>query len=365
MEVLNSIRKEVLELDYYKAGKTSKSKRRIKLSSNENLMGTSSLAIQGIKKSLSQKLNIYPDSKMKVLKETLVEFFRRHNFYIKEENIVFGDGSGEVINMLFALFLSENSTLILPEKSFILYYLHSKSKGAKLVEIERKDYRIDLEKIRETVNNIRGKKLVLFANPDNPTSTFISKEEIRDFISKISPEIPVIVDEAYIHFASLSSSVIDLIKELPNLIVTQTFSKAYGLAGLRVGYGVMNEEICRQIEKIRLPFNLSSLQQIGATCALKDDKFLRKTISYVAKGKKFLGEEFKKLGLNYLEPAANFFFVDLGEKAVELIDFLEARGITLRHLVDFGYPQNFARITIGLPHQNKLLIKRLKEFYGR
>lgn len=367
MEILKSIKEEIVNLDYYKAGKISeaKARRKIKLSSNENLLGSSNLAIKGIKKFLSRKLNIYPDSKMTELKKALVNFFKKHNFDIKIENILFGDGSGEVINIIFSIFLGEDSCLILPEKSFILYYIHARSKGAKIIEAQRKNFEIDIDKIIEVSNKTKGKKVIIFSNPDNPTSTFIKKGIIKEFLSKIDPSIPVIVDEAYIHFAGLENSVIDLIKDFPNLIVIQTFSKAYGLAGLRVGYGIMNEKICEQAEKIRLPFNLGSLQQVGAIFALKDEKFLKKTIDYVSEGKNYLRKEFNKMGIKFLEPFANFFFVDFGEKTVDLINFLNSVGISIRHLVDFGYPENFVRITIGLLRHNKLLVSKLREFYGK
>ncbi len=127
----------------------------------------------------------------------------------------------------------------------------------------------------------------------------------------------------------------------------------------------MAKKLCEQIEKIRLPFNLGLLQQAGAGYALKDEKFLNRTVDYVNKGKEYLKEEFKKLGLKFLEPYANFFFVDFGRDALDIINFLEGYGITLRHLVDFGYSENFVRITIGLPAHNRILIEKLREFYGR
>ncbi|MCX7821496.1 MAG: phosphoribosylglycinamide formyltransferase [Brevinematales bacterium] len=364
--IIDSVRRDILLLDFYKAGKVSKKKgKAIKLSSNENLLGTSPLSLKAIKRALNSNLNIYPDSKMTDLKMSIVSFLEKNNIYIKKENIIFGDGSGEVISMIFSLFITEGLTLILPEKSFILYYLQSKCRGARICEVERTDFKIDLNKIFDKVTEINGKKVVLFANPDNPTSTFVSKDDIEKFLRKIPSDIPVIIDEAYIHFAGLNNSVIPLIEKYNNLIIIHTFSKAFGLASLRVGYGIMHEDLIYQIEKIRLPFNLGKLQQIGAINALKDETFLYKTLSFVEKGKILLQKGFKDLGIKYLEPYANFFFVDFGNEAKELISFLNEKGISLRHLVDFGYPENFVRITIGLPIHNKILLKRMKEFYGR
>ncbi len=366
MSIIDSVRKDILELDFYKAGKSIKKKgQSIKLSSNENLLGSSPLALKAIKNELNKKLNIYPDSKMLDLKNALVSFLKDYNISITNENIVFGDGSGEVISMIFSLFISEDFNLILPEKSFILYYLQSKCKGAQVYEVERTDFAIDLSKILKKSDEIKGKKIILFANPDNPASTFISKNEIEKFLQNISQDIPVIIDEAYIHFAGLNNSVVPLIEKYPNLIVIQTFSKAFGLASLRVGYGIMNADLIYQIEKIRLPFNLGNLQQIGAINALKDKEFLEKTLKFVKEGKIFLKKGFDRLNIKYSEPYANFFFVDFGEKASEIISFLSEAGISIRHLVDFGYPENFVRITIGLPSHNKILLKRIEEFYGR
>jgi len=232
------------------------------------------------------------------------------------------------------------------------------------VEVERKNFEIDLGKILEKINLIEGKKIVLFANPDNPSSAFIEKDRLKSFLKKIDSNIPVIIDEAYIHFAGIKNSCIDLIKEFENLIIIHTFSKAYGLAGLRVGYGVMSEKLAKEVEKIRLPFNLGTLQQIGAIAALRDQRFLKETLSYVEEGKKYLMKELEKLSIRYLKPHANFIFVDFGERAKEILAFLEKKGITIRHLTDFGYSENYVRITIGLPWENKFLIKNLKEFFA-
>ncbi len=366
MSIIDSIRGDILSLDFYKAGKVAKKKGiSIKLSSNENLLGSSPLALKAIKNELRKNLNIYPDSKMEDLKTALVSYFERENIFLKKGNLVFGDGSGEVINMIFSLFISEGLTLILPEKSFILYYLQSKCRGAKICEVERTGFNINLDKMLQKVNEVEGKKAVLFANPDNPTSTFITKDEIEKFLRKVPSEIPVIVDEAYIHFAGLSNSVIPLMDKYSNLIIIHTFSKAFGLASLRIGYGVMTEDLIYQIEKIRLPFNLGKLQQIGAINALKDKVFFEKTLNFIKEGKLYLKKGFDKLGIRYLEPYANFFFVDFGNEVNEILSFLNENGISVRHLVDFGYPENFVRITIGLPLHNKILLKRIEDFYGR
>lgn len=365
IEVLKSIRKEILDLGYYKAGKVVEGKsrrKRIKLSSNENPLGSSPKAIKSIRKQLVNELSLYPDSEMKELKKALVLFFKKRGFYITPENIVFGDGSGEVLHLLFSLFLSEDSTLILPEKSFILYYLQSKSKGAKLVEVERNEFLIDLERIEKAINQVNGKKMVVFANPDNPTSTLISKDRVREFLSRIPDDVAVVIDEAYIHFSGFDNSVVDLIYDYKNLIVVQTLSKAFGLAGLRVGYGIMNKEIVEQIEKIRLPFNLGTLQQVGAVSALKDNRFLEKTLKYIAREREYLKKNFRRLGFKFPEPEANFFLLDLGDRIGEIIESLSKKGISLRHLVDFGYPERFVRISIGLHDENKKLLKVLKKF---
>ncbi len=363
MEILKSIRKDIIKLYYYTAGKSPQAKggRKIKLSSNENPLGSSPLALKAMEEELKNAVNLYPDSKMRLLREAVVTFWKKKGIEIKETELLFGDASGEIINMLLSAFVTDGDNVIISEKSFSLYTLLSVSKGASLIEVKRKDYCVDLDGIAEAVKKADKPKMVIFSNPDNPTSTFKNRDEIKAFLDKIPPATAVLLDEAYIHFAGLENSAISFLNEYPNLILAYTFSKAYGLAGLRVGYAVLNEKIAEQLEKIRLPFNLGLLQQKGAAAALNDEDFLDRTLNVVEAGKAFLCGELDKLGIRYLKPYGNFIFADFGGNSAQIMKHIEESGITLRPLASFGFSDNFVRISVGTQVDNQYLIDKIKE----
>ena len=363
MEAIKSIRKEVLTLGTYQAGRMpgkSKSGRMIKLASNENRWGSSPKAMLAIAEAVSGGLSIYPDSKMKDLREAAVSFWKRRGITLAPEQFVFGDGSGEILNMLLAAFVTEGSRTVIPASSFMLYRLLTIPKGAAPVfSLRNEDYSVDLESLADSAISA-GTKAVIFSNPDNPTSTFHKPEKIAEFISRIPETIPVILDEAYVHFAGLENTALPLLEKFPNMVLIYTFSKCYGLAGLRVGYGIMRPEFAEQIEKIRLPFNLGTVQQSGASAAFGDDEFLDMTVSETAKSRDFLMRSLKELGYKTVEPSANFIFTDLGENYAGVLSALETAGISIRTLGEFGFGDRFGRITAGAMEECEYLVKTLK-----
>lgn len=363
MKILKSIRKDVIDLGNYSEGKAPRSAtgKSIKMSSNENLIGSSPKAVAAIETALKNGLFAYPDKKQTALKEATARYWRKKGAPVKPGNLLFGDSSGEVLNMLLAAFIEDGDAVVIPENSFILYALLSLPKGAKVKEVKRNDFRIDTGKIAKAVRKTGKTKVVIIANPDNPTSTFLAPEEIEKLMKKIPERTAVIIDEAYIHFAGMENSAIRFLEKYPNLILCYTFSKAYGLASLRVGYAVMNEKLAEQIEKIRLPFNLGSLQQAGAAAALEDEEFLSETLRQIGDGQKYLKGEFKKLGIPCLEPYGNFLFADLGRKCASTVNALEKKGVSVRMLGEFGYKPDFVRITIGKKEDNEFLVRCLEE----
>lgn len=364
MPVLDSIRKEILGLNHYAEGKLplkSRVDKKLKLSSNENMIGTSQDVLKAINEELNNGLSIYPDSKMTALRKSIVDYWRKQGIIIKAENLLFGDASGEVLNMLISAFVREKDAVIISEKSFTLYSLLSIPKGADVIEVKRKDFRVDLEGIVDAVINAENPKMVIIANPDNPTSTYHSMKEIEVFLRKIPEQTAILIDEAYIHFAGIENSVIKLRERYPNLIVVYTFSKVYGLAGLRVGYAVLDEQVANQVEKIRLPFNLGRLQQAGAKAAIEDDEFVQKTVKIINEGRDFLEKGFDSLGIWHLKSFGNFIFADLGERSSGILEYLEENGISLRTLTSFGFTADYVRITIGRPEDNEYLLEKLRE----
>lgn len=370
MPIVNSLREEIRRIKSYTAGampKPSRTGRQVKLASNENPFGSSPKAIAAIGAALDKGLEIYPDTHMTALREAVCKFWRSRNVKVTPDELLFGDASGEILQMCLAAFLRDGDAVVMPQNSFILYSLLSLPKGGSVVEVPRKadDLSVDLDALSEAAVR-ENAKVVIFSNPDNPTSTFRSKSEIEAFMKKVPETTAVLLDEAYIHFAGLENSFVGLKDAYPNLILIYTFAKAYGLAGLRVGYAVMKPEIAAEIEKTRLPFNLGTLQQIGAVAALEDEEFLAMTTEGIDSNRKLLVGGLTAMGLKVLpDPRANFIFVDLGPKAPEINAALAENGVSLRDMGSFGYEGNYARISIGTKEDMEYVLDILRETLAR
>ncbi len=364
MDVLKSVRKNILDITPYVAGKkpASVGGRQVKLASNENAWGSSPRAIQAISEALAQGLNQYPDAHQEDLRQATVDYWSRQSVSLHKNQLLFGDGSGEVLSLIMDTFLSPGDTLAIPDKSFILYTLLASRQDACIVRSARHtDFSIDLDALARTAQESKA-RLVVLANPDNPVSTFIDPDSLRAFVDRIDPQTVIVLDEAYIHFAGLENSALHWCHDYPNVVVCHTFSKAYGLAALRVGYAVMHEALAVNCDKIRLPFNLGILQQAGAIAALQDDAFLDQTLAGTVAGRERLVRELPGLGIAIpVQPRANFILADLGERASQIYQGLNARGISIRNLDSFGYGERYARITIGRAEEMDYFLEVLKE----
>ncbi len=363
MKILKSLRREILTLDNYAEGRPpriSASGKCVKLASNENRFGSSPLALRAISEALGGGLSVYPDKKQAALKQAAANFWQSCGFDVTPEHIVFGDSSGEALNMLLAAFIRDKDTVVIPEKSFILYSLLARAKGAKVKEVRRREDQADPERILAVFKKTKKIRMIILANPDNPTSTYIPLEEIRKFLRRVPEQTAVLLDEAYIHFTGAQHSAVRLLRDFPNLIVLHTLSKAYGLAGLRVGYAVMHPKIAAHVEKIRLPFNLGTLQQVGALAAFSDREFLDMTVRKTADGREYLQRELGRLGIQHRPGFANFIFANLGAAAPAILKRLEDGGVSVRPLEDFGYEPGFVRITIGTAEENEYLVRLLE-----
>ncbi len=365
MDILKSLRQDISSLPPYAEGKkpSSGSGRRLrsyKLSSNENPLGSSPLAMKAIRKELKKGLHQYPDPKASGLKAAISLFWRSAGYPgIEAGSIVCGDSADEVLNMIASAFINEGDSVVISVNSFSIYRICSASKGASVIEIPRKDFSVDLDGFVSAVKTTPPAKLIMFSNPDNPTSTFHNIDEIESFLGKIPVETAVVLDEAYIHFAGIENSSVSLLDKFPNLIIVYTFSKVYGLAGLRVGYALMNSEIAKQVEKIRMPFNLGCLQLIGALAALGDKAFYQRTVRAIESGRDCLSRGLDRLGIRHLRPSGNFIFADLGPNSEEIISYIEENGITVRRLVSFGFTGNYVRISVGSVDANRRLLELL------
>ncbi len=326
----------------------------IKLASNENPLGPSPMAVKAIQNAIG-KLNRYPDGGGYELIQNISK-----KLGAPPENIVLGNGSDEIIGMLTRAFLQPGDEAILPKPSFLMYEIMVRTSGATSVNVPLKQLSIDLDGIKDKITP--KTRMIFINNPNNPTGTIVSKEDFEKFLKNVPPEIVVVMDEAYIEFVRTEKCLdsIDFIDTERALVVLRTFSKTYGLAGLRIGYGIMPKEISDLLNRVRQPFNASSLAQIGAAAALKDDAFLKKTIDLIHKELNFLYDSLKRLGINYFPTQTNFFLIDVKKDADEVFESLLKHGIIVRSMTSYGYPK-YIRINVGLHEENVSFIEALKK----
>ena len=318
----------------------------VKLASNENPLGPPRRVLAAISKEHGN-LARYPDGGAFYLKQKLSE-----RLGVAPEMITLGNGSNDVLEMLARAFLGPGTEAIVPKHCFIVYPLLTKALGADLVEIQTINFQPDLDR---TLKSISEKtRMIFLANPNNPTGTWISKQEFIPFMNNLPSSILVVLDEAYYEYVNSQHypDGIDLQRDYENLIVTRTFSKAYGLAGLRIGYSVSNPEIADLMNRIRQPFNVNSLSLVAASLALDEIDFLTESISINNDGMKFLEQTFSRLDLQYIPSAGNFLTVDLGQNALPIYELLLQKGIIVRPIKVYGLP-NHLRVSIGLPHENE------------
>lgn len=355
-----SVPEYILSIKPYSPGKTLEELEReygiddsIKLASNENPLGPSPMAVDAIWRAMG-RLNRYPDGSGRELRRKISE-----NLKIRPESVVLGNGSDEIMGMLVRALLRPGDEAILPRPSFLMYSIMVRSVGAAPVPVPLKSLSIDLDGIKDRITP--RSRMIFLCNPNNPTGTVVHKKDFESFLKGIPSEIVVVVDEAYIEFVRDQNclSSIDYLGTGKALVTLRTFSKAYGLAGLRIGYGVMPEEISDLLNRIRYPFNTSLLAQVGATAALKDNAFLEKTVSLVHKGLDFLYGCLDRLGIKYFPTEANFFLIDVGKNADEIFESMLREGVIVRSMRSYGYP-DYIRVNVGLHDENVRFIKALE-----
>jgi|TARA_B100000315_G_scaffold259303_1_gene314828 histidinol-phosphate aminotransferase len=356
------VRKEAAEvLEYIPGmGKDDLSKRYgldlkkiIKLGSNENSLGPSPKAIDEIKKS-SNIVHLYPNENAFELRRNIAE-----NLDLKLENIILGNGSDEIIELIIKAFLNKGEEAIIPSPTFSLYASLVKLHSGKVIEIPlTKEFGYNTEKVLKKIN--QRTKMIFLCSPNNPTGGCVA---LKNVLKLLEQKVLVILDEAYIEYANQSN--VNLINEYENLIVLRTFSKAFGLAGLRVGYGVANKKTIKYLVKVKPPFNVNILAQKGAIGALKDSDHLKKTIRSVHDGRDFLTKELRKIrGLKVYPSHANFLLINVKGTNMASSDIAEnllKRGIIIRDCNSFGLGDEYLRISVGKAEENHSLIKTLKK----
>ncbi len=359
------VRDNILKIEPYRPGKPIEELRRelgiegeiIKLASNENPLGPSRLALNAIENSLSEGSSLYPDDNCYYLKEGLAQWLG-----VSPGNLSVGSGTTELIRLIANAFLNPDESLVMSKSSFLMAKLAALVMDRCLVEVPLKDYRHDLSLILDKVGD--RTKIVYIDNPMNPIGTMVTGEEVSEFMEGIPEWVVVIFDEAYYEYIEREDypNTLQFMREQRNVIVLRTFSKIYGLAGLRVGYCIAKEDLIEGIERARQPFNVNSLAQIGALAALKDEEHIRRTKEVNEKGRKFLCENFGRMSVAYIPSVTNFVTIDVKGDAIPVFEELQKEGVIVRPLKEYDEP-TFLRVTIGTEEQNERFIRALEKVY--
>ncbi|MGB3339928.1 MAG: histidinol-phosphate transaminase [bacterium] len=325
----------------------------IKLASNENPLGPSPKAVEAITKAAGN-VNLYPDDNCFYLKRKMYEKFGQ-----PPENIIIGSGSVELIELIFKAYVNPGDQVIMSEPSFIMYKIACQIFGGERIAIPLRDFRHDIKAMSRAINH--KTKIVILDNPINPTGTIIKKDEFESFLKQLPESVLLVLDEAYREYIEDDNypDSLQYINKHNNIIILHTFSKIYGLAGLRVGYGFSNPEIIGALMKVRLPFNVNLIAQIAATAALDDTEYVKKSLQNNEAGKKYLYQELNRLKLRYTPTYGNFILVHFACDVEQLFEKAQQKGLILRTVREYGLP-NSLRITIGTPAQNRKLIDNLQ-----
>lgn len=333
----------------------------IKLASNENPLGPGNKALQAIQSALPE-LALYPDGSGFRLKQALAK-----KYGVAADQITLGNGSNEILELAARAFLTPEFEVVFSQHAFAVYPIVTQAVGAKAVVAPAINYGHDLEAM---LHNISGKtRLVFIANPNNPTGTLLSQAALETFISQLPDTVICVLDEAYFEYVACSdvqsengerADSIDWLKKYSNLIITRTFSKAYGLAGLRIGYSLSSPQVADILNRVRQPFNNNTLALVAAEAALYDAEHLQKTISNNALGMRQLTEGFKALNLEWLDSAANFVLVDLKQPGLPVYQALLRKGVIVRPVDNYELP-NHLRVSIGTQEENRLFLQALSD----
>ena len=326
----------------------------IKVASNENELGPSPKAMKAMAAATTE-MHRYPDGGCFYLKEKLAA-----KLGVKPQNLLFGSGSNELIEFLGHVYLGAGTNLVMSEGAFVVYRLVAMLFNSKVIAAPMKKFAHDLDAMLAAVTP--ETRMVIICNPNNPTGTIVTPAKIKAFLKKLPANVLAVFDEAYFEFMSDKTKP-DLIKEIQkgreNVVVLRTFSKAYGLAGLRIGYAVAHEKLIGLLNRVRQPFNVNAMALAAAFAALDDDKHLEKTRKTNFQGLELFMDGFRKLGLDYVPSYANFILVKTGNGR-QVFGELQKKKVIVRPMDGYGLPE-WIRITVGTPVQNRAVLKALKE----
>lgn len=365
MSILPWINKNVHELVAYQPGKPIEETARelgmrpediVKLASNENALGPSPHAVQAMQNAAAH-VHLYPDGASFDLRSKIAE-----RFGVRFEQTVVGSGSSEIIELLCHACLNPEAELIAAKYSFTMYPLMCKLFNCKFVEVENKeDWSHDLQGMLRAITP--QTRLIFITNPTNPVGTMVYQEEMDAFMEQVPDHVIVAFDEAYIDFAETQPDSLRYVKQGKNVVVMRTFSKAYGLAGVRAGFAISSPEIADLLNKARSPFNMNSVAQAGAVAALDDQEHIARSVQMVRQGRQQYYAAFDAWGVSYIPTHANFLLVKVGEGRRVFQECLK-RGVILRPMDGYGL-LDYIRITIGTAEENARCIEALRAVLGK
>ncbi len=325
----------------------------VKLASNENPLGMSAAAREAAKRALCEGAR-YPDGSAFAFKAALCR-----KFGVRQEQLVVGNGSNDVLEIAAQAFLAPGLSAVYAQHAFAVYPLATNARGARGIEVPAKNFGHDLDAMAAAISP--DTRMVFIANPNNPTGTFIPGPQLEAFLRKVPQDVLVVLDEAYTEYLADDQryDAIAWLERYPNLLVSRTLSKAYGLAGLRVGYAIAHPEVADLMNRVRQPFNVSSIALAAAEAVLADDEFLARSADINRRGMTQLTAAFAALGLEWIPSAGNFVTVKVGDAAAVNQSLLR-QGVIVRPIAGYGMPQ-WLRVSIGLPEENARFIEALEQ----
>lgn len=356
----------VQKLHPYQAGKPTDELERelgisniVKLASNENPLGLSDSVKTVLQKELAE-LTRYPDANGYYLKKALSD-----KYDVNLNQITLGNGSNDILELVARAFVTSEHEVMFAQHAFVVYPIVTQAIGAKAVVVPAKNYGHDLDAMADAIT--ANTKLIFIANPNNPTGTFLEQDELKAFIKKVPEEVLVVLDEAYFEYASASrrGNAIAWIKDFPNLIVSRTFSKGYGLAGLRVGYAISHPDIADILNRVRQPFNCNALALKAAETVLQDTQYLEKSVTLNNEGMAYLVAFFTKNNLEFIPSMGNFITVNVAQTAHkksgdQVYQALLHEGVIVRPITGYGLP-NHLRVSIGTMNENQRFVEALSK----
>lgn len=326
----------------------------IKLASNENPLGPSPEVTQRLSNEFAE-LARYPDGSGYLLKNKLHDMFG-----LDPARITVGNGSNDVLELLARVFLGPGLESLVSEHSFVVYPLVTKALGASMVEVPAKNYGQDLDATLAAITP--NTRMIFIANPNNPTGTWIDRATLTGFLDQVRDDIIVVLDEAYFEYVEEPDypNGLSLADQYHNLVVTRTFSKAYGLAGLRIGWSVSHPDIADLMNRVRQPFNVNSMSLAASLVALDDQDYVKRSVALNTEGMKFITEAMDQMGVKYIPSVGNFVTIDLERDAMHIYDALLREGVIVRPIGVYKMP-NHLRVTIGLPEENGRFVDSLQK----